>query len=44
VFVLYALSKPSGLTKDGASVDEAIAAVRPSVLARGTLTGRYGRR
>ena len=44
VFVLYALSEPSGLTKDGASVDEAIAAVKPSVLARGTLTGRYGRR
>ena len=43
VFVLYALSKPSGL-REGASVDEAIAAVKSAVLARGTLTGRYGRR
>ena len=42
VFVLYALSKPSGL-KEGASVDDAIAAVTPAVTARGTLTGRYGR-
>ena len=43
VFVVYALSKPTGL-KEGASVDEAIVAVKPSVLARGTLTARYGRR
>ena len=43
VFVLYALSKPSGL-EEGDSVDEAIAAVKPAVTARGTLTGRYGRR
>jgi Raf kinase inhibitor-like YbhB/YbcL family protein len=41
-FTLYALSKPSGLPA-GASPDEVTTAVGKAALARGRLTGRYGR-
>jgi Raf kinase inhibitor-like YbhB/YbcL family protein len=41
-FVLYALSKPIDLP-DGAGADEVRAAIQESAIARGTLTGRFGR-
>jgi Raf kinase inhibitor-like YbhB/YbcL family protein len=42
VFTLYALRTPLGLT-DGAKPDEVRDAIARSALARGTLTGRFGR-
>jgi Raf kinase inhibitor-like YbhB/YbcL family protein len=41
VWTVYALRDPSGL-KAGASPDEVTAALRDGVLAKGTLTARYG--
>jgi hypothetical protein len=41
-FVLYALSKPIDLA-DGASAEDVRAAIEASAIARGTLTGRFGR-
>jgi Raf kinase inhibitor-like YbhB/YbcL family protein len=41
-FDLYALSKPIDLP-DGASADDVRAAIEASAIARGTLTGRFGR-
>jgi Raf kinase inhibitor-like YbhB/YbcL family protein len=42
VFALYALSRPLGLDED-ASPDEVRSAIRGAAIARGTLTGEYGR-
>jgi phosphatidylethanolamine-binding protein (PEBP) family uncharacterized protein len=42
VWAVYALRAPSGLNA-GAKPDEVAAALRKGVLARGTLTARYGR-
>ena len=41
-FVLYALSAPIKLPA-GASADDVLNAVKPVAIARGTLTGKYGR-
>ena len=42
VFTLYALRRPLGLGQ-GASPKRASAAIRAAAIAKGTLTGRYGR-